>query len=61
GAVDKYLVKNNRLILLEDIESIRRKILLRKREMTNSFKNVKRPALQEILKHIMSILQKEGR
>ncbi|HEX3033503.1 MAG TPA: DUF354 domain-containing protein [Thermodesulfobacteriota bacterium] len=43
GAVDKYLVKNNRLILLEDIESIRRKILLRKREMTNSFKNVKRP------------------
>jgi hypothetical protein len=60
GAVDRYLSKNGRLILLETVEDIRTKILLNKRIRTDIFENANRKTLLTIIDHIETILM-EGR
>lgn len=55
GAIDRYLVQQNRLTLIENIEEVRTKIIIapRKRSFMERPEN---PALRVIVDHIVSIL-----
>jgi predicted glycosyltransferase len=59
GAVDKYLVKNGRLTLIEDIKDVRTKIVLARRDRPSQPENSIRPALQTIIDNIITILEKK--
>ena len=59
GAVDQYLVENGRLTLLESIEDVRTKILLRRRNRSAKPENTGRPALESIIEKIVSILNEQ--
>jgi len=58
GAVDKYLEKNGRLTLIEEIKDVRTKILLERRDRPAQPENTARPALQTIIENIITILEK---
>jgi hypothetical protein len=58
GAVDKYLEKNGRLTLIQDIKDVRTKILLERRDRPAQPENSARPALQTIIENIIMILEK---
>jgi len=58
GAVDKYLEKNGRLILIEKIQDVRTKIVLERRDRPSHPENSDRPALQTIVENIITILEK---
>jgi hypothetical protein len=60
GAVDRYLSDNGRLILLETVEDVQTKILLKKRHRSDKPDNSKRNALGKIVELIETILR-EGR
>jgi predicted glycosyltransferase len=57
GAVDRYLSDNGRLILLETVEDVQTKILLKKRDRSNQLDNSKRNALDKIVEHIERIVK----
>jgi predicted glycosyltransferase len=58
GAVDRYLAEQGRLTLIENVEEIRTKLILRRRSRQPAFTNGKRPALGAILNHIVNIVEK---
>ena len=58
GAVDKYLQKNGRLTLIEEIKDVRTKIVLERRDRPARPENTVRPALQTIIENIITILEK---
>jgi hypothetical protein len=58
GAVDKYLEKNGRLTLIEEIKDVRTKIILERRNRPAQPENTARPALQTIIDNIITILEK---
>ena len=55
GAVDRYLSDNGRLILLETVEDVQTKILLKKRQRSDEFDNSKRSALGKIVETLRKI------
>lgn len=57
GAVDRYLSKQGRLTLIENVEEVRRNILLTKRHRNGAPGNGNRPALQSIVNSIAAILE----
>jgi len=57
GAVDRYLSDNGRLTLLETVEDVQTKILLKKRYRSAKFDHSKRNALGKIVEHIERIMQ----
>jgi hypothetical protein len=58
GAVDKYLEKNGRLILIEKVQEVRTKIILERRDRPSHPETSDRPALQTIVENIITILEK---
>ncbi len=56
GAVDRQLQRQGRLILIESVEDIRKKIVLRRREKNGQKTNKERPALQAIVEGILKIV-----
>jgi predicted glycosyltransferase len=61
GAVDQYLVENGRLTLLENIEDVQTKIVLRRRNRPSMLENSDRPALDCIINKIVSIVEDQHR
>jgi uncharacterized protein len=57
GAVDRYLSRQGRLTLIENVEDIQRKIILAKRNRRDEPLKGARPALQTIVKYIEAILE----
>ena len=57
GAVDRYLSDNGRLILLESVEDIPKKIKLNKRHLPDKIENSDRHALGKIVELIENILK----
>jgi len=57
GAVDRYLSENGRLVLLETVEDVRKKIILNKRLRSDKIDNSNRKALAKIVEHIETILK----
>ncbi len=57
GAVDKYLVKNGRLVLLESIDDIHTKLDVRKREINGGPIQFKGEALNAIVNAIVDIVE----
>ena len=57
GAVDRYLSENGRLVLLETVEDVRKKIILNKRLRADKIDNSNRKALGKIVEHIETILK----
>jgi predicted glycosyltransferase len=57
GAVDRYLSENGRLILLETVEDIQNKIMLKKRYRTAAPDNLNRMALNKIVEYVEIILR----
>ena len=56
--MDKYLEKNGRLTLIEEIKDVRTKIILERRNRPAQPENTARPALQTIIDNIITILEK---
>ncbi len=61
GAVDKYLASTGRLVLLSSDEDIREKLKIVRREKKDRFEAGQRPALQQIIGHLESILARESK
>lgn len=59
GAVDRYLASNNRLVLLESIDDVRKKIEIRKRIKCPQQNSAGSPALESILSSINALLNRE--
>jgi len=59
GAVDRNLAAEGRLVLIESVDDIRKKIKLVKRTKGSSVDAAPRPALQQIVSHIEDILKQE--
>jgi uncharacterized protein len=59
GAVDQYLVQNGRLTLIENIDDIRTKIILARRNRPASPNNTDGHALRFIVRKIIAILEGE--
>jgi predicted glycosyltransferase len=59
GAVDKYLEKQGRLTLLQNIKDVRGKLVLERRDRPSHPENSSRPALQTIVGNIITILEKK--
>ena len=57
GAVDRYLSESGRLVLLQSVEDVRTKIMLRRRDKSERPENPNRKALQTIVNHIETILK----
>jgi hypothetical protein len=57
GAVDRYLAQNGRLVMLESIEDVQRKISLVKRKASSDSRGGDRPALHEIVNGIITALE----
>jgi predicted glycosyltransferase len=56
GAVDRYLVQQGRLILIENVDDVRTKIILASRDRSAKPRTGNRPALEVIVNNIISIL-----
>ena len=60
GAVDRYLVEQGRLIVLQNVEDLRSKIKLeRRRELKRNLEATRIPALETIVDNIEAILKAE--
>jgi hypothetical protein len=59
GAVDHYLQENGRLILVESVEDVHKKILIASRPKTAAVKIAPRKALSDIVNHIEDIIKRE--
>jgi predicted glycosyltransferase len=57
GAVDRYLSDTGRLVLIEHIDDIAKKILLHKRHRSNHLESTERPARNRIVELIETILE----
>lgn len=57
GDIDKYLSDNGRLILIETMNDIKDKIILRKRKNTSKLNNVNSLALQSIINKLESAIK----
>jgi predicted glycosyltransferase len=56
--VDSQLVKNNRLILIENMEDIRNKITIKKKQKLNKLNNINSLALQTVSNEIENFISK---
>lgn len=61
GAVDHYLQKEGRLILVENVEDVHKKITIAPRPKTAATKIEPRKALSDIVNHIEDIIRREHR
>ena len=59
GAVDRYLSDSGRLVLLESVEDLPKKISLNKRDPSGQPETAERKALHAIVNHIETILKEE--
>src|ERR1700733_1188354 len=59
GAVDRELVRENRLIMIENVEQVRSKISLTRRSHNSSPDRRERPALKSIVANILRIMEQE--
>lgn len=57
GAVDRYLAKVGKLVLLESVEDVRERLKLVPREKASTFRPGSGAALQAIVKHIHSVVE----
>ena len=57
GAVDRYLSESGRLVLLETVEDVRKKIRLEKRDHSGRPDNLNRKAMDEIVGVIETALR----
>jgi hypothetical protein len=57
GAVDRYLANEGRLVLLESIEDVRTKLILKRRSHPNHAEMGTRGALTSIVNHIVAIME----
>ena len=57
GGVDKYLASNGRLVLIESVEDVRNKIILKRRLPTNQTKIQPTPVLESIVQGIVSVAE----
>ena len=57
GAVDRYLSEQGRLILIETPQDVASKMKLARRNVKGAFQSNNRPALQNILEFIVSIVE----
>jgi predicted glycosyltransferase len=60
GAVDRYLAANGRLTLLESAEDVRAKIILERRHRAAE-PHMESGALNEIVDHIVTLVESKGR
>ena len=56
GAVDRYLADSGRLILLESVEDVRKRIVLKRRQPLDKPINAGSASLQTIVNHIVSVI-----
>ena len=56
GAVDRYLSSMGRLILLESVEDVRKKIRIERRDRSGTPQISDSPALKAIVNHIVSVM-----
>jgi len=56
GAVDRYLAAAGRLVLLETVEDVRTKIVLKQRERSESLNRVVPATLNAVVNHITQVL-----
>jgi uncharacterized protein len=61
GAVDRYLASQGRLVLIESVEDVQRKILVRRRDKGRAPESAGGDALQAIVGNIQSTLESKGR
>ena len=57
GAVDRFLVDQGRLVLLETVEDVRSKIKAVRRTRSKHFDRANSPALDTIVLNIISIIE----
>ena len=57
GAVDRYLANNGRLVLLESVEDVRTKLILKRRSQPVRAEMGTRGALRSIVDHIVAIMK----
>ena len=57
GAVDQYLVKSGRLILLENVEDVHTKLSITKRNHSSEIGNTNGEALSSIVQGIVKALE----
>jgi predicted glycosyltransferase len=61
GAVDKYLASQGRLTLISSTDDLRSTMALAKRDRRRPFEAGRKPALEQIVEHIESIMASEAR
>lgn len=59
GAIDRYLSESGRLVLLETVDDVHNRIILKKRRRPDTIDNSNRKALGKIVEHIETILREE--
>ena len=59
GAVDRYLTNEGRLVLLESIEDVRTKLILKRRSRPTHVETSTKGALESIVNHIAAIVESE--
>lgn len=57
GAVDKYLAKSGRLVLIKSVEDVQTKIVLKRRYRPSSPENANRAVLERVVGEIISMLE----
>jgi len=59
GVLDRHLQKEGRMVLIEKLEDVHKKILLQRREKTTVQTSTSRRALADIIKHVEAIMKHE--
>ena len=59
GGVDRYLATSGRLVLIETVEDLRTKLVLKQRTATNENDIERGPALESIVAGISSIAERQ--
>ena len=58
GAVDRYLSEKGKLVLLTNLEDVKTKLRVKRRDKSQQFNKQSRPALETIVNQITSILER---
>jgi predicted glycosyltransferase len=60
GAVDKHLAATGRLVLLESVDDVRKKLKLVARDRTLGARSRERGTLEAVVNHIIAVLEKKN-
>lgn len=61
GAVDRYLASRGRLVLLESVEEVRTKLVVRRRNRPSEVRIAKNEALKTIVDHVLGAMEAQTR